>query len=78
MKQFIISAIKIHGVLPNDKRNLFSLAYKNIVYNDSRKMRYVYSVEAKYQNKNFPYMPLIKNYKKKMNKKIYQDCLDFT
>lgn len=63
-------------VLSIDERNLLSVAYKNSVGSRRTAWRALTSIETKEEAKSSKYLPLLRDYKEKIEKELNQYCDD--
>ncbi len=59
-----------------DERNLLSVAYKNTVGTRRTAWRAISSIETKEEAKNSKYLPLLRDYKEKIEKELNKYCED--
>jgi 14-3-3 protein epsilon len=59
-----------------DERNLLSVAYKNTVGTRRTAWRAISSIETKEEAKNSKYLPLLRDYKEKIEKELNKYCDD--
>ena len=76
MLEYMKKVANLDQELSNDERNLLSVAYKNTVGSRRTAWRALTSIEAKEEAKSSKYLPLLRDYKDKIEKELNTYCED--
>jgi 14-3-3 protein epsilon len=76
MLEYMKKVAYLDQPLTIDERNLLSVAYKNSVGSRRTAWRALTSIEAKEEAKSSKYLPLLRDYKEKIEKELNQYCDD--
>ena len=76
MLEYMKKVAYLDQALSIDERNLLSVAYKNSVGSRRTAWRALTSIEAKEEAKSSKYLPLLRDYKEKIEKELNQYCDD--
>ena len=76
MLDYMKQVVKQNAELSIEERNLLSVAYKNSVGSRRTAWRALSSIEQKEEQKGSKNLPLLKNYKKKIEEELNKFCND--